>query len=335
MSEKILVVGPAWVGDMMMAQSLFKLLKLRHPDADIDVVAPAWTEPLLARMPEVHEAILLQVGHGQLRLGLRIGLGWRLRERRYDWAIVLPRSYKSAIVPFLARARRRTGFLGEWRWGLLNDIRELDREALPRNVDRFHVLGLEPGEPLPAETPLPRLEAKSADAALANLGLQRPEGPALGMCPGAEYGPTKRWPAEYFTEVANSRLDAGWQVWLFGSEKDAPITRQINALTGDRCLDLGGRTRLAEVIDLMALMTQVVTNDSGLMHVAAAVDRPLVAVYGSTATGFTPPLHPKAKIVSLNMPCCPCNKRECPFGHLKCLRDIQPEQVLAAMAAQH
>ena len=202
---QILVVGPAWVGDMVMAQSLFKLLKARRPQCAIDVIAPAWTEPLLARMPQVRAAELLTLGHGQLGLRERLALGRRLQARHYDQAIVLPRSLKAAIVPFRARIRRRTGYLGELRWGLLNDIRALDKQRLPRTVDRFNALALEPGEALVAAPP-PQLLAHSASAALDSVQQAPPQGPVLGLCPGAEYGPAKRWPTAYYAEVAEKMI---------------------------------------------------------------------------------------------------------------------------------
>lgn len=329
----VLVVGPAWVGDMVMAQCLFKLIKRRRPEARIDVLAPAWTHPLLERMPEVTDIIPLPLGHGQLKLGQRWRIGSALRGRRYDRALVLPRSLKSAVVPFAARARRRTGYLGEWRWGLLNDIRRLDKGRLPRTVDRFIALALEHDEPLPQRLPLPRLsvDVEQSRRTLERLGIAAPHGPVLGLCPGAEYGPAKRWPPEHFAAVANDKLESGWQVWLFGSDKDAEITGRIQALTGGRCVDLGGRTKLTDALDLMALTTAVVTNDSGLMHVAAALDRPIVAIYGSSDPGFTPPLSDKAKIVRLGLECSPCFRRECPYGHYRCLRDLEPARVLDAL----
>jgi heptosyltransferase-2 len=333
MADNILVVGPAWVGDMVLAQSLFQLLKQRHPDSYIDVVAPTWTLPLLARMPEVHAAIPLPFGHGQLALGGRLRLGRALRTRHYDRAIILPNSFKSAIVPFAARARVRTGFIGELRYGLLNDVRRLDKQKLPRTVERFVALGLAPGAALPP-IPEPRLrvEADNARAALGRLGRSPPQSPVLGLCPGAEYGPAKRWPAEYYAEIARARLAQGWEVWLFGSDKDAPITAAIQAATQGRCLDLGGRTALAEVIDLMALTAAVVSNDSGLMHVAAALQRPLVALYGSSDPHHTPPMNAQARILYRGLSCSPCFERECPLGHLNCLREISPQTVLKALS---
>ncbi len=332
MTHRFLIVGPAWVGDMVLAQSLFMYLKKREPDATVDVLAPAWRLPLLARMPEVDEAVVSTFRHGELRLGDRLRLGRQLRDRRYDRAIVLPNSLKSAIVPFAARARVRTGFLGELRYGLLNDIRQLDKQKLPRTVDRFIALALAPDEPLP-ETPTPRIraDADKARSALARMGRSVPAAPVLGLCPGAEYGPAKRWPAEYYADVAQAKLAQGWEVWLFGSDQDAGVTGAIQSMTAKRCLDLGGRTTLEEAIDLLSLTAAVVTNDSGLMHVAAALDRQVIALYGSSDPRHTPPLSDKASVLYLGLACSPCFKRECPLRHLKCLRDLPPERVLAAL----
>jgi heptosyltransferase-2 len=256
-----------------------------------------------------------------------------LRARHYDRAIILPNSFKSAIVPFAARARVRTGFVGELRYGLLNDVRRLDKQKLPRTVERFVMLGLAPGAALPPiPEPCLRADADNARAALGRLGRSPPQSPVLGLCPGAEYGPAKRWPAEYYTEIARARLAQGWEVWLFGSDNEAPITAAIQAATQGRCLDLGGRTALAEAIDLMALTAAVVSNDSGLMHVAAALQRPLVALYGSSDPRHTPPMNHQARILYRGLSCSPCFARECPLGHLNCLREISPQTVLAALA---
>ena len=332
-TSRILVLGPAWVGDMVLAQSLFKTLKAEQPDIIIDVAAPAWTMPLLERMPEVNEAIALPFRHGQLALIERIRFGKSLKNRGYTQAILLTNSLKSAILPFAAGIPRRTGFLGEFRYGLLNNIRPLDKTALRRTVDRFVSLGLASGVSLPAELPQPRLQADHAraTAALHKLGVAKPEVPVLALCPGAEYGPAKRWPEAYYAEVANAMLSRGWQVWLFGSEKDMLVTANINRLTQSRCRDLSGRTSLGEAIDLMSLTSAVVSNDSGLMHVAAALQLPLVAIYGSSDPSHTPPMSNRARILYLNLSCSPCFERECPLGHLKCLNDLKPEQVLAAL----
>lgn len=332
MTRRILIVGPSWVGDMVLAQSLFKILRQRDPDARIDVLAPAWTRPLLVRMPEVDQAIAAPFVHGRLSLGTRLRLGAELRARDYDRAIVLPNSLKSAIVPWAARARARAGFKGEWRYGLLNDIRHLDEQKLPRTVDRFVALALAPNEALP-EIPRPRLraDADKARATLTRMNRKLPATPVLGLCPGAEYGPAKRWPAEYFAAVARAKLDAGWEVWLFGSDKDKRDTGAVQSLTQNRCLDLAGKTSLEEAIDLLSLTAAVVSNDSGLMHVAAALERPLVALYGSSDPRHTPPMAAKADVLYLGLSCSPCFERECPLGHLNCLRQLEPQRVLAAL----
>lgn len=327
---KVLVLGPSWVGDMVLAQSLFKTLKAQNTAVIIDVAAPAWTLPLLERMPEVSEAIALPFKHGQLALGERIRFGRSLKTRGYNQTILLTNSLKSAILPFAAGISRRTGFLGEMRYGLLNDIRPLDKNKLPRTVDRFVALGLDKDQEMPAEMPLPSLvaNADNALATLQRLGHAKPAASILGLCPGAEYGEAKRWPAAYYAEVAQAAIAQGWEVWLFGSEKDIPVTAEINEATGGRCLDLGGKTKLGEAIDLMALTKAVVSNDSGLMHVAAALDKQLIAIYGSSDPRHTPPMSPKAIVQYLSLECSPCFKRECPLGHLKCLKNITPHSIV-------
>lgn len=327
---KILVLGPSWVGDMVLAQSLFKTLKLNQPNCVIDVAAPAWTLPLLARMPEVNKGIALPFKHGQFALFERIKFGKSLRNEAYSQAIILTNSLKSAILPFAANIPQRTSFLGEMRYGLINDIRPLDKTKLPRTVDRFVTLGLNKNAPLPAHIPNPSLIANKQNtlATLQKLGVTAPSSPVLGLCPGAEYGEAKRWPAEYYAEVARDALSKGWQVWLFGSEKDMPVTQAINQLTKNQCLDLGGKTNLSEAIDLMSLCDAVVSNDSGLMHVAAALDKKLVAIYGSSNPHHTPPMNDKAVVEYLGLACSPCFKRECPLGHLQCLKNIAPQQVI-------
>ena len=332
-NRQILVIGPSWVGDMILAQSLFKLLKQQNEDCAIDVAAPAWTLPLLERMPEVRQAIALPFRHGKLDLWQRIRLGRALRAQGYEQAIVLPNSFKSAILPFVAGIPRRTGFRGEMRYGLINDLRRLDPVRLPMTVQRFVALGLPPEAPLPEPLPRPELIASPEGAlqALRRLGRELPDSPVLGLCPGAEFGPAKRWPEEHYAAVARWALEQGYAVWLFGSAKDAAITQAIDRLSGNRCLDLGGKTRLGEAIDLMSLCSAVVSNDSGLMHVAAALDRPLVALYGSSDPHHTPPMSERASILHLGLPCSPCFARECPLGHLKCLRDIAPAQVIALL----
>ena len=331
--DRILVIGPSWVGDMMMAQSLFLLLKRNNPACRIDVLAPGWSLPLLAHMPEVSEAIPSPFQHGEAGLRKRYLLGKSLRDRHYDQAIILPNSMKSALVPYWARIPLRTGFVGEIRYGLVNDTRKLNKDILPRTVMRFTSLGLPAGQPLPDNIPLPRLatNAPEISASLNKLNLAIADAPVLALCPGAEFGPAKQWPARHLAALANTRLDQGWQVWLLGSDNDVEICTSINSSTKGRCKNLAGKTELGQVIDLMSQATAIVSNDSGLMHIAAALDKPLVAIYGSSDPGFTPPLSDRVKILSLHLSCSPCFKRTCPLGHLDCLNKLEPEMAGSAI----
>ena len=331
-APKILILGPAWVGDMVLAQSLFKTLKINHPTCIIDVAAPAWTLPLLERMPEVSGKIALPFKHGELAFWQRINFGKSLKNAGYSQAIILTNSFKSALLPWAAGIPKRTSFLGEMRYGLVNDIRSLDKTKLKKTVERFVFLGLDYNQNLPETLPNPHLTSNKNNAleALKKLGFAEPNSKILGLCPGAEYGEAKRWPAEYYAEVANHVLKKGWKVWLFGSDKDAPVTKQINQLCQNKCLDLGGKTKLGEAIDLMALCDTVVSNDSGLMHVAAALNKKLITIFGSSDPYHTPPMSPNAVIEYLELPCSPCFKRECPLAgdaHLRCLNDIKPKQI--------
>jgi heptosyltransferase-2 len=327
--EKILILGPAWVGDMVMAQSLFKVLKSKHPDCIIDVAAPAWTLPLLERMPEVSGKIPLPFKHGELAFFDRIKFGKSLKNQGYTQAIILTNSLKSALLPWAANIKQRTSYLGEMRYGLINDIRPLDKTKLKKTVERFVSLGLEKHQTLAIEIPIPTLmhDKNNALSGLNKMGMLEPTSKILGLCPGAEYGEAKRWPIEHFAEVANKALDQGWQVWLFGSEKDIPVTAAINQKTQTRCADFGGKTKLGEAIDLMAMCDTIISNDSGLMHVAAALDKHLIAIYGSSDPHHTPPMHPNAVVEYLGLECSPCFKRECPLGHLNCLKQITPAKI--------
>jgi len=327
--HSILVVGPSWVGDMVMAQSLFKVIKANQSDVGIYVLAPAWSEPVLDRMPEVAGNIEMPVGHGALQWGMRRKLGSELKNKNFDQAIVLPGSLKSALVPWFAGISKRTGYLGEQRWGLLNDIRQLDKLAFPLNVERYVALGLRKSESIPAAIPFPDLQINRSErnVALKSFGLSL-DNPVIALCPGAEYGPAKRWPAQHFAEVARQKKSEGWDVWIFGSAKDVETADEINRLSRNVCIDLCGKTRLGEVIDLMSCARYVVTNDSGLMHVAAAVGCYVIALYGSSSDSFTPPLTDHCDRLSLNLECSPCFKRECPLGHFNCLNDLTPEMVL-------
>ena len=329
---KFLIIAPSWIGDTILAQPLFMRLRARHPDCTIDVFAPRWVAPVLLRMPEVSEVIDNPFGHGELRLLDRWRVGRELKRRGYDSAIVLPNSLKSALVPFFAGIPVRTGFVGEGRYGLLNDTRKLEENAFPLMVERYALFAEAPGATLQRPLPRPRLSIDPRALVAIVLGLDLdPSEPVVVFCPGAEYGPAKRWPAEHFAALARRYVASGHQVWLLGSKKDAPVGAEINELAGGICRDLTGQTGLAEVIDLMSCARLVVSNDSGLMHVGAALDRPMAALYGSSSAAHTPPLSNKARVISLHLECSPCFQRECPLGHFNCMRELKPALVEEAL----
>jgi heptosyltransferase II len=331
---RILVVGPSWVGDMVMAQSLYRLLVERYGAARVDVVAPPWSVPVLARMPEVTRAIELDVAHGELGLNNRRALGRRLRSDGYERAIVLPRSFKAALVPFFARIRQRTGFRGEWRYALINDVRPFDPKRLNATVLRFAALAAPALDVALPEILPPRLAAERAgfERFAERLGVAV-DRPAVALMPGAEYGPAKRWPVERFAALARGLADQGLAVWVLGSATERPLGDEITAAAPRSVSNLCGESTLPEVIDVLAAADAAVSNDSGLMHVAAAVDTHVVAIYGSSSPQFTPPLTERKTIFYRNLDCSPCFQRTCPLGHLNCLRTITVDAVLAATLA--
>jgi len=332
-SAATLIVGPSWVGDMVMAQALFSLLKDRKPAVAIDVLAPAWSLPIVARMPEVRRGIAAETGHGELALGKRRRIGYALRDDGYEQAIVLPRSLKSALIPWFARIPTRTGFRGESRYGLINDMRPFDRSVLDQTVKRYVALGLGPGEALPP-VPYPALtvDRPRQKSVIDSLGLGTGR-PVVAMMPGAEYGPAKCWPLDYFAELSALLVDDGFDVWVLGSDKDAPAGERIASASAAQ--NLCGRTSLEDVIDLLGYAEQAISNDSGLMHVAAAVGTHVHGIYGSSSPAFTPPLTAERDIHWLDLECSPCFERTCPLGHLRCLKELSVSQLHAAVKNAH
>ena len=333
MGKKILIVGPSWLGDMVMAQALFRLLHSRGDQ--LDVLAPEWNFAVLERMPEINKAIPMPIDHGELKIAERIRIGKSLRNHHYDQAIVLPNSLKSAIIPWAAKIPVRTGWARECRFLLMNDVRKLDKVKYPLMVQRFVALGYGADDAWDInDYPLPKLEVnpQSVKEKLEKHQLQvEPQQPVLALAAGAAFGDTKRWPASYYGEIANKKIDEGWQVWLFGSPKDKEVTAEIQQLTNGRCRDLAGQLKLDETVDLISQVTVIVSNDSGLLHVAAALQRPIVAIYGSTSPEFTPPLTKDIHVLQTNIECRPCFQRTCKFGHLKCLTEISTQSVMDAI----
>ena len=332
--DNILVVGPSWVGDMVMAQSLFKTLKAQNPNSHIDVIAPAWSIPVLERMPEVQTPIALNTAHGEIGLNKRYQLGKSLRGQ-YQRAIILPRSLKAALAPLFAKVPIRTGFRGEMRLGFINDVREFDKGHLNQTVKRFVALGLsqrEANTPFAIDYPSLRVDKAHQQQALKKLALD-PNKPAIALFPGAEYGPAKQWPLAYFKELATRLINEGFQVWIMGSQKDHSAGETIGSDQSAAIINLCGQTSIAEAIDLIAYCKGAVSNDSGLMHVAAAANCPVVGIYGSSSPAFTPPLTERAAILHLNLDCGPCFKRQCPLKHLDCLNKISAQNVFSSLKA--
>jgi heptosyltransferase-2 len=310
---RILVVAPNWIGDALTAQPLLGRLHEKIPDLQLDVLAPEWVAPVVRRMPEVGDVLVVPFRHGALQLRERWRLGRGLRSRGYRQAIVLPNAWKAALVPFFADIPLRSGYVGESRYGLLNLLYRKDDAAMPLHYAR---LSEPPGEAVKEPLPAPRLRAAphEIEAARRRFGL-----PAryVALCPGAEYGPAKRWP--YFRDLSD-RLPQ--EAVILGSASDD------EAAKGVRGANLVGKTTLDEAIDLLAGAALVVSNDSGLMHVAAALGRPQVALFGSSSPLHTPPLSPAARVLWLRLECSPCFERVCPLGHFRCMREMTVETVL-------
>ncbi|GAB4176486.1 MAG: lipopolysaccharide heptosyltransferase II [Rhodocyclaceae bacterium] len=281
-------------------------------------------------MPEVRRVIENPLRHGEFGLAARMRLARRLRAEAYDAAIVLPNTWKSALVPWLAGIPLRIGYTGEARYGLINRRHTPEESAGATIAERYARLAESPGAAPLSGLPEPRLAAdpEHRAATLARLGLERDASP-VALCPGAEYGPAKRWPEQYWARIAASLAARGHAVWLIGSEKDAATGQAIAQQAGAGCRDLCGRSTLDEAIELIGAARLVITNDSGLMHVAAALDRPMIALFGSSTPRYTPPLSKNAETIWLELPCSPCFERVCPLGHFRCMREITPERVEA------
>ena len=333
---KILIVGPSWVGDMVMAQSLFIALKALRPDAIIDVLSLASTAALLKRMPEVNQTIAMPISHGIFGLKMRLKIGRSLRASKYNQAIVLPNSWKSALIPWFARIPIRTGWKGEARYGLLNDLRILNKSFLPLMVQRFVSLAYSAKQAHIAPSyPFPKMIAEQVNSNLPSLQAKQKR---LILCPGAEFGSAKQWPASSYAEVAEHLLARGWQVLILGSQADietgVALVNAVSAEQQSKVHNLCGKTQLEDAIDLLATADAVVSNDSGLMHITAALQTPLVAIYGPTSPNFTPPLSNNAQLVQLEVECGPCFQRTCPEQHHKCMKEISGAMVIPLIEKQ-
>ena len=335
---KILVVGPSWVGDSVMAQTLYKRVKKELPSSQIDVISPHWSLALLERMPEVCKKIVSPFSHGETKLLERYRLGQGLKKENYDRAIVLTNSLKSSLIPYFARIGVRTGWLGEFGYGLINDIRSSKKLKKSLMVEKFAALSLCEENYSIENLTFPELEINFANQRnfLEEFSIDYSKN-TMAICPGAEFGPSKRWPAEYYAEIAKFYVNKGWNVLCIGSKNDEDIGMGIGSLNNLRSnesfINLIGKTSLQDAIDILAFTEKVVTNDSGLMHIAAAVKTPLVALYGPSSPEYTPPLISKKKILRKTQGYEKVRYGSNEKGYHQSLLDIKPEEVLDALEA--
>ena len=319
-----------------MVQSLFIALKRQDPNNIIDVVAPAWSAPVLARMPEIRNVVEVNLQHGKLQFAERYRVGKSL-QGEYDRAIILPRTFKSALIPYFAKIPTRTAYRGEMRYGLVNDMRVLDSGESYKAVEKY--LYLAPDASLSESLvkqelntrpvihyPKLNVDNEKRHQSALRLGIDE-SAKSIAFMPGAEFGPSKQWPGKYFGELATRFKQQGYKIYVFGSPKDKAIGEEIAQASNGDAINFCGQTNLEEAVDLLSLVKVAITNDSGLMHIAAAVGRPVVTIYGSITPKYTPPLTDKKEIQYLGLDCSPCWKKQCPFGHYNCLNNIEVDKV--------
>ena len=328
-APRTLVISPNWIGDAVMAQPLLRQLKLRQPERAIDVLAPPSVSPVWRAMAEVDSVLETPFRHGALQLKERWAYGRQLRQRGYADAYVLPNTLKYALIPWFAGIAKRVGYKGEMRYGLLNVMHHDDMPPRPM-VPFYAALAQEPSMPLTTAT-RPRLHAASEQiaAVCAKVGIAL-DRPLVVFAPGAEFGAAKRWPAAHFAQLAKMifEMDSLAQVALLGSPKDKEACNEVVAASGGAGMfNLAGATKLDEAIALIARADAVVANDSGLLHIASALNRPVIALYGPTDPDHAPPFSDVAKSISLKLACSPCRQRECPLGHHDCMNKMGAEMI--------
>jgi heptosyltransferase-2 len=339
--QSILIIAPNWIGDAVSTQPLLANLKVLYPDSKIDVLASNWVAPIYRACSEVHEVIEAKFEHQKLQWNLRKQLAKEIETKKYEACFVLPNSFKSALIPWLANIPFRVGYRGELRFGLINlaldNPSKINRAPMVQHYLALSQL-LKDEEALPSIKVIPRLSVSDTAKQAVQQKLQNANiraGCIYAICPGAEYGPSKRWPTEHFAVLAQNLVsqNSSNQIILLGSKSDHALAQEITsqAKRADNIHNWCGNTSLDEAIALIGMSRAVVSNDSGLMHVAAALQIPQVAIFGSSDPAHTPPLSDRAKVMWLNMACSPCHKRVCPLGHLRCLKDILPDQVLATL----
>jgi lipopolysaccharide heptosyltransferase II len=326
----ILIVPYMWIGDFVRCHTVVKLLKARFPSRAVDVLATSLCAPLADYMPEIRQAIVVDLPRKRLSLAEHRALAAHLKREGYGTALIMPRTWKAALAPFLAGIPERVGWVGEWRFGLVNDLRFGER-ALPRMVDQCAALALPAKAPPPDPWPLPELRVPATEVAgwRERVGLVGNGRPVVALAPGA-VGPSKRWPGASYADLARRLISQGNAVWVLGSPAEAPLVRIIQH-GAPKVHDLTG-TDLRNAILALAAADVAVSNDSGLLHVAAAIGTPTIGIFGPTSPWHWAPLNPIAAAVQQTvetLPCQPCHKPTCRVRHHRCMRDISAEQVLA------
>ena len=330
-SQPILIVPYMWIGDFVRCHTVVRLLRERHPDCAIDMLTTPTAAPLLDYMPGVRKGVIVELPRKRLALRHHRALAHRLRPQGYGRALIMPRTWKSALAPYLAGIPVRTGFPGEARFGLINDLRFGERR-LPRMVDRCAALALQKHEQPPAEWPLPQLCVPASDVERWRERFAPADSrPAIAFAPGA-VGPSKRWLAAHYAKAAAELVIEGHTVWIVGGPLEKELAAEISKGNPAFIRDLTGPD-LRNAILALAAARLVVSNDSGLLHVAAALGRPTIGIFGPTSPWHWAPLNPISAVLetSTTLPCKPCHKPICRLGHHRCMGDIAPEQVAAAI----
>lgn len=320
---------------MVMSQSLYRYLKNLDPNCIIDVAASKQCCELAKFMPEINKSFELQFKHGEFGLNARKEKALQFKTKGYTDSIVLPNSWKSALIPFFAKIKKRTGWHGEMRFWLLNDRRKFNKNKYPLMIERFCALAIAKNNNFSEKLPYPKFVYNTETATIIRIKYRLiKDKPIIALCPGAEFGPAKKWPSVYYTEVAQYLLDQEYQVILLGGAKDKNTTSDISKGCNYHAhlVNLAEKTTLSEAIYLLANCQKVLSNDSGLMHIACALNIPTLVIYGSTSDKFTPPLNSLAKSIYLkNLECRPCFKRECPLVHMDCMNKLLPKKIIAEL----
>ena len=323
-TQKLLIIPQNWLGDIVMSQTLLKKIKSNNPKTSIDILVNSSLKNLVERMPEINKVIILDCSHRELGLFKRLRLAKEIKKSSYDRSIVLSRSLKSSLIPYFAKIPIRTGELGELRYLLINDLKEFSKESRRKTASRYISMYSDNNEKL-SENYYPSLDSNSEN--IKNLSEKydlKKDKKVIIFAPGAAFGPSKMWPVNKFRELGK-KLNNDFKILILGSNNEKSIGNDI--VTNKNMVNLCGKTSIADAVDLMHISKFCVSNDSGLMHLAAATNTKSISIYGSTSPDFTPPLTKNKDIHYKGMSCSPCFEKKCKYGHYNCLVDIHSDDV--------